>query len=178
MPKRLTEARLYNITLYYLQKFEASEMKVRAMLQKRVQKEALKEVEIPQETPQWIENIIKKVVALGYVDDERFAKNQVRNMAQAGKSRTFIINKLAQNGIDSESAKEYMADYDETEETNETERAKKWLKKHAKGAFRTKDAKLFYQKDLAALARAGFSYAVAKEALQDVDASDDTDFYE
>ena len=52
-------------------------------------------------------------------------------------------------------------------------RAQKWLKKHRKGAYRRENAELFYQKDLAALARAGFSFDTATQALQTQPNKDD-----
>lgn len=166
MTKPITEQRLYNITLFYLERFDSSKLKVKQMLERRIQKEKLKGAIIPDDTPTLIQNVIKRMEDLGYLNDERFAKIQIKNLSQAGKSKSFILNKLKTSGISNNISQELLNAYDEENESSDLTRAEKWLKKHKKGQFRTKDANAFYQKDLAALARAGFSYDIAQQALQ------------
>ena len=167
MTKPITEQRLYNTTLFYLERFDASSLKVQQMLEKRIQKEKLKGA--------IIQNVIEKMVHLGYINDTRFATNHIRQLALQGKSKSFILNKLSQAGIKKEEALNILNQFEEENESSDLKRAEKWLKKHKKGQFRSKDASLFYQKDLAALARAGFNYETAQQALKS-NPSDD-DFY-
>lgn len=168
MPKQITEKRLYNITLFYLSKYEASAEKVKQMLKRRLDKATLAGAEIPAESDIWINNVIAKMESLGYINDERFAENQVRILTRQGKSAKFITGKLLQAGI---SAEVIRALLDETEQSD-TERALTWLKHRRRGPYRTnppqtpEELRLIRQKDLAALARAGFSYQTATEALQ------------
>lgn len=166
MTKPITETRLYNITLFYLERFEASSFKTKQMLEKRIQKEQLKGSIIPDNIDTLIQNVIKKMTSLGYINDDRYVQNQVRNLSNAGKSKSFIIKKLQQSGLNVEKIKESLSLFDEENNSSDLTRAEKWLKKHKKGQFRTKDANLYYQKDLAALARAGFSFDVATRALK------------
>lgn len=175
MTKPITEQRLYNITLFYLERFDASSLKVQQMLEKRIQKEKLKGAIIPENFRQLIQNVIEKMVHLGYINDTRFATNHIRQLALQGKSKSFILNKLSQAGIKKEEALNILNQFEEENESSDLKRAEKWLKKHKKGQFRSKDASLFYQKDLAALARAGFNYETAQQALKS-NPSDD-DFY-
>jgi len=154
MIKRITEQRLYNITLYYLTRYEASGAKVRAMLRRRLQKARLNGAEVPAEAPEWIEQVIRKVQNLGYVDDSRFAENQVRLLAGQGKSARFIVGKLKQAGI----APEVVQDLLNRQEGDEETRARCWARKKRIGPYRVANRADYRQKDMAALARAGFSY--------------------
>ncbi len=167
MGKPITEKRLYNITLFYLSKYEASTGKVRQTLQRRIDKAAQGGEEIPPESAQWIESVIQKMVALGYIDDSRYAENQTRILARQGKSASFIVRKLQQAGIPTDVTRSFLEETDESD----TDRAYHWLKRHRKGGFRSKqptdpdEKRILFQKDLAALGRVGFAYATAKEAL-------------
>ena len=167
MTKPMTQKRLYNITLFYLSKYEASSEKVRQMLRRRLEKAVFNGEEIPVEAPQWIENIIQKMITLHYIDDSRYTENQVRILSSQGKSENFIICKLQQSGISADLTRSFLEKQDESD----IDRAVNWLKHHRKGGFRThfpqtdEEIRLIYQKDMAALGRAGFSYQTAKEAL-------------
>lgn len=160
----ITEKKLYNITLFYLTKYDSSTEKVRQMLRRRIHKIITQnKTEVPKETNQWIENIIHKMIDLGYLNDSRFAENQVRILSNQGKSNAFIINKLKQSGISAEKTKLFLRE----QNADELTRAIIWLKRHKKGAFRNNYQPNFYTKDLTALGRAGFSYEIAVQALQD-----------
>ena len=173
MTKPITEQRLYNITLFYLERFEASSLKIKQMLERRIHKEKTKGAVVPENYPQLIQNVIQKMTHLGYINDTRFAGNQIRQLAAAGKSKSFILNKLSQAGIKKEEASALLATFEEENESSDLVRAQKWLKKHRKGFYRRENAELFYQKDLAALARAGFSFDTATQALQTQPNEDD-----
>ena len=173
MPKPISEQRLYNITLFYLERFDASALKVKQMLERRIQKEKAKGAIVPRNTQELIQNVISRIQNLGYINDERFAQNQIKKLCSTGKSKSFILNKLKQAGITAEIAKNLLSEFDKKNESSDLTRAEQWLKKHRKGQFRSKNADDFYQKDLAALARAGFSYDVAQKALKTNPTSED-----
>ena len=164
MRKQVTEKRLYNIVLFYLSKYESSSLKVRQMLQKRLLKLQQQGIEIPAESNFWIDKIIQQMQSLGYINDKRYAENQVRILSRQGKSKSFIIQKLAQTGIDSDMVCSFLEEQSETE----LQRAVCWLKRHRKGGYRNQEiTKDIYQKDLSALGRQGFSFQTAKEALSE-----------
>ena len=173
MPKPISEQRLYNITLFYLERFDASALKVKQMLERRIQKEKAKGAIVPGNTQELIQNVISRIQNLGYINDERFAQNQIKKLCSTGKSKSFILNKLKQAGITAEIAKNLLSEFDKENESSDLTRAEQWLKKHRKGQFRSKNADDFYQKDLAALARAGFNYDVAQKALKTNPTSED-----
>ncbi|MBO7244158.1 MAG: RecX family transcriptional regulator [Alphaproteobacteria bacterium] len=164
--KQINKTRLTNITLFYLERFESSSFKTRKMLERRIQKERLNGNIIPDNINTMIDEVIQKMIELGYINDERVIQNQVQRLSNSGKSKSFILNKLKQDGLCPQTVSNYLRTFDEETSSSDLTRAHNWLKKHKKGQFRIKDASLFYQKDLAALGRAGFSYEIAKQALE------------
>ena len=150
--KKITRERLKNSALYYLERYEASTLKLRGVLRRRLIKARL-EQPVPKEADTWIEEIIAEMVRLGYVNDKRFAENLVRRFSGVGKSRSFIRTKLKMAGIDEEESDIVLSDTDDL--TN----ARLMVQKKHLG----KD----FKRDLARLARAGFSYEIAREALED-----------
>ena len=164
MTKQITEKRLYNITLFYLSKYESSSEKVRQMLNRRLLKASQQGIEIPIESQQWITKIIEQMQSLGYINDKRYAENQIRILSRQGKSKSFIIQKLKQSGIDSDMINILSEEAADTD----IQRAIQWLKRHKKGGFRIKPSDTeTYKKDLSALGRQGFSFQTAKEALME-----------
>lgn len=159
--KKLTEQRIFNITLFYLSRYESSSEKVRAMLKRRLKRMKMRGEEIPVEVENWIENAIQKAQKNSYLDDNRYAENQVRVMCQQGKSNRFIIGKLNQAGI-LETTVEHLL---EENGVSELERAKHFAQKKHLGFYRDKNREEFYQKDMATLARAGFPYDIVKEVI-------------
>ena len=163
MAKRLTEQRLLNITLFYLSRYESSTEKVRGMLKRRIRRLKIQGEEVPPEVDQWIETVIRQVQDKSYLDDSRYAENQVRSMAVQGKSDSFIRAKLAQAGIETEETQKLIDELG----LSELERARHFAKKKGMGPFRPPQQRnQFREKDMAALARAGFSYDTVCEALK------------
>lgn len=164
MTKKITHQRLYNITLYYLSRYEASADKVRQMLKRRIMKMMQQGQEIPAETDEWIRDIISKIIHLGYVNDKRYGENQVRIMTAQGKSARFIALKLAQAGLSSELIDALLSSSD----VDDLCRAQALVKRKKMGWLRPENIqKEYYKKDLVALGRAGFSYETAVLALKE-----------
>ena len=152
MQKPLTEKRLQNIALYYLERFDASSEKLRQTLKRRIQRQKMAGIPVHPETNAWIERILEKMKELGYINDERYAENAVRRLSESGKSTRFIRQKLSAEGISEDVLEKYLSDEDELT------RATTFAHKKHLGQD--------YQKDLAKLARAGFSYEIAQQVLK------------
>ena len=167
----LTSKRLTNIALSYLGRYESSVEQLRKILSRRVLKEKLKGADIPADVESVIESILAKMVSDGYVDDRRFAESVARKCQTAGKSRQFLIGKLKTAGIDADLIREWtdgLADSD-------LDAARRFVQKKKIGRCRPLERqKECFKKDLAAMARAGFSFDVAKQALE---TDEDGDFF-
>ena len=151
MQKPLTERRLENIALFYLARFETSTGKLRQVLKRRVQRQKMQGMEINPDVSQWIENVVRKMCTQGYINDERYVESCVRRWSEQGKSHQVIRQKLLAEGVSEDLFSQYLDAQDEIEI------ARRFVQKKHLGQD--------YQKDLAKMARAGFSYDVAKEVL-------------
>ena len=150
--KKITPQRLKNIALYYLDRFDASSEKLRSVLKRRVQKAIMMGDEVPSDVSNWIDEIVQDMQRLGYVNDKRFCENKIRQYLNAGKSNRYIIGKLSEAGIDLDLIQSFLPD-------DELEQARIFVHKKRLGQD--------YQKDLAKLSRAGFSYDIAQKVLKE-----------
>jgi len=155
MTKPLTQKRLENIALYYLERFDASSTKLQQVLMRRLQNQKAANIPIDPNTPEWIQNTVQKMIDLGYVNDKRYVENAVRRLSATGKSARFIFQKLSAEGLPSDLIQSFL------DGSDDLERAQTFVRKKHLG----KD----YEKDLAKLARAGFSYEIARHALKGED---------
>lgn len=155
MPKGLTEKRLMNITLFYLSQYETSELKLRNMLKRRIRRMKMRSEEIPEEAINWLDNVVQKVKELGYLDDNRYAENQMRILVEECRSDQYILAKIKGAGVPESHIRELLGKLNESE----LERAKKFADKKQIGPFRPEEERgLNREKDMATFARAGFSY--------------------
>ena len=83
-PKAPTKARLRNIALYYLERFESSEETLRQVLKRRIDKYAFVNKEYnPSEAYQWTEEVIDECLSHNFVNDRRFAEFKVNGYLNA-----------------------------------------------------------------------------------------------
>ncbi len=151
--KKITFQTLKNRAFFYLERYDANSQKLKTVLLNRLKKEAQQGNEIPPEAPQWIQQIIEQMQQLNYINDARYTENTIRRLNAAGKSKHFIMGKLRQNGLTGEQITPYL--------TNINELASARIFKHKKHLGTD------YQKDLAKLARAGFSFEIAQQVLEE-----------
>ena len=165
-PKAPTKARLRNIALYYLERFESSEETLRQVLKRRIDKYAFVNKEYnPSEAYQWTEEVIDECLSHNFVNDRRFAEFKVNGYLNAGKPKRYIEQKLKQKGIDEKTISSVF------EEANYSEKdtALNFAQKKKIGCFRNSEEERqnFRQKDLGTLIRAGFDYDIAKEIVDE-----------
>lgn len=158
-PVRLPTAQyLENAALYYVQRYAATSHSLRAVLQRRVQKaqRAYPDFDATPCSP-WIQAIIEKFTRLGYVNDAAYAEQKTSSLRRKGHSAKAIHAKLREKGV--------APAMDDGDDEAELQAAIRYVQRKRLGAYRTRAVENAAQKDLAALARAGFSHAIAKAAL-------------
>ena len=94
------------------------------------------------------------------VVEESYTENQIRCMIQQGKSERYMTMKLATAGIDNDTVHHLLQEF----ESDELSRAIRYAQKKKLGFYNPKSDS-DTQKDLAKMARAGFSYDIACKAL-------------
>ncbi len=161
VPRKMTEKRLHNIALAYLDRYEASEASFRAMLERRVYKAARAHGEDPSDYQAMIDAEVVKAVSAGLINNKRFAENQVFQQRGRGASSRAIQARLKAKGVADELI-DYALDRDERDDAAA---AWRYAQRRRLGPFRTANRAEKRDRDLAALARAGFGYALATRVI-------------
>jgi regulatory protein len=104
--------------------------------------------------------VVVRLAAAGAVSDAAFAESRTRSLVRGGRSRRAVAAHLAAKGVGAETARAAL----EAEEMDELAAALVFARRRRIGPFRVGDEDRL--RELAMLARAGFSQAVAKEALR------------
>ena len=171
-----TATRLANIALYYLSRFAASEASLRRVLDNRIRRAAMRDPVFAADHAKHaqlrldIETIIEKHRKTGALNDKLYAESKATSLRRAGKSRRVIQQKLKIKGIDNQIVDQALASKDEDagmdSETAELKAAHILAKRKKLGPYRlgASDADRT-RKEMAALARAGFSLAIVRKVL-------------
>ncbi len=151
---------LWNYSLNYLARFEVSVSKLKYKLFERKEKfpYPIKDTDYHLA----IEAVIKQLNCQNLLSDERYASSRLRQLMSRGKSLAYIRQDLKQNGLNSD----IIGNAIENKQKENTVHCDKiaaiyYMRKRRFGAFRQK--KVDYkaqQKEIAALARQGFSYSL------------------
>lgn len=163
-PKKITEGYLLNSGLYYLQRFPASTTQFRRVMIRKIFK-SIKHHNAPEEdeATAMLDAVMNKFIEYGYLNDKAYASGLVLSLRNRGTSQAKISAKLREKGIQGELLEETL--YIENPEEEDLRAALIYLKKKRRGIFTLRDKENAQQKDLAALARQGFSYNTANTAL-------------
>ena len=171
----LTQAALEAVALRYLNRFDATRSRVKQVLERKVERvrKALGAADTGanaahqdlEQSAQWIEQTLTRLCDAGYVDDQRYARNLTRSLLDRGCSPRQLQNKLRQRGVPAPLANDVVAELASTVD-DELRAASRLVKRRRMGYLRTEAAREpRANKDLAALARAGFSFQIARRAL-------------
>jgi regulatory protein len=171
-PRKITKSYLENSALYYLERFSSSTSNLRKVMNTKILKSCyFYQDDNLSEKKAWLEEVISKLVKMGYLNDDQYANMKVRSLRYSGNSTRNIMCKLKQKGISEDVIKKSLdiTDKDLFEDENgEIEAAKNYVRKKKFGKYRTKPAQEdTRKKELASLARLGFSYDVCKQVLEE-----------
>jgi regulatory protein len=107
-----------------------------------------------------IHAVVARLASLGAVNDRTFAESRTRSLVRGGRSRRAVAATLAAKGVNTETARAAL----DAEETDELTAALLLARRRRIGPFRTGNGDP--RRELAMLARAGFTQAVASAALR------------
>ena len=169
-PKKVTRSHLENVALYYLERFATSAENLRRVLMRRVIKSAAAHDTDPDEGAAIVDDLIARYQTSGLLDDAVYARSKTGALHRSGNSVRTIRAKLRQKGVDGETIDEAFEALKEETPDPDHIAAMKLAKKRRIGPFRDPDRRAeTREKDMARLARAGFSYHTA---LSVIDAED------
>ena len=165
-PRRISGKYLENAALYYLQRYATSAENLRRVLARKVKRSCAFHKVPEDEFHPLIDKLILRYQSSGLLNDKGFAEAKAATLRRQGKSRRAIEAKLKEKGLgraDIATALEKTGGEDE----DDFKAACALAKKKKLGPWRAKPLKdqKGAQKEMAAMARAGFSYDTAKRAL-------------
>ena len=158
-----TAARLEKSALHHLGRFASTRAELTRVLQRRVQRAVRAELIGRDEAARMVSATVEKVAAAGYLDDTAVAHAKAGSMRRAGRSRRMITQKLSVKGITRDGADQALAATDGEDENAELRAAVILAARRKLGPYRSgKRDETTLKRDLSALARGGYSYAVAR----------------
>jgi regulatory protein len=159
-PRPVTAMYLRNSAMHYLSARSASTAMLRQTLERRA-KTRLGVRQLSEETRALIDKAIADLVALGMLNDATFAQARARSLQGKGFSKRRITEGLRLKGIGGAQAAQAI-----DPELDELTQARRFAERKRLGAWRRGGATPETRdKDLRALARAGFAYVIASKAL-------------
>jgi regulatory protein len=167
----ITAAYLERAALHYLERYSASQEMLRRTLRRRVEKRARARGEDAAAFAPMIETVVQRAITAGLVDDARFAAARLATLRRRGTSARGVTAKLAAKGVPRDvvaaaMAAEREAADPEEEVGVEAQAAEAYARRRRLGPHRHPDRRAAYRdRDLAAMARAGFPYDLARRVV-------------
>lgn len=159
--RRLSERSLMNAALFYLRRYAASEAQLVRVLTRKAKRRAKEHGDDTTDIAALVRTVVTRVASAGYVDDARLAAAKVASLHRAGKSRRAIRVALRTKGLASHADTALAGS-----ETSDVEAAWTLARKKKLGPYRPTEQRADRRmKDLAALARAGFPFSLAKAVV-------------
>ena len=120
-----------------------------------------------------IEQTIYQCSQLGYLNDRQFAVTVARSQRRLGRSQALIRQRLRQHALDDDIIAQALAEADENSANGDLQAAIRFAQRRRLGPFAQRhsahlqrlDARQWKQRDLGAMARAGFSMATSRQIL-------------
>ena len=155
----MDEKKLLKYAVDYLSKYDSSKVNLVNVLKRKILRlkttnyEKAKLINI-------IESIIIKLEKNKFIDDNRYSSTKILSLSNSGKSKNFIFNYLIKKGVNKTQIQNNLNLMQQDNDNWEFESAKIFVKK--KKLLEKKES---YEKKLAKMARAGFSYDICKKIL-------------
>jgi len=180
-PRKVTPRYLENAALYYLQRYSSSAANLRRILTAKVWRSTQAHDTDPDEGAEIIEDIITRFLRSGLLDDSAYAEAKAAAFHRRGTSARGIRAKLATKGVTPEIIAHALESLrDETPEPEHAaaialarrRRFGPFRKPTATNREKTEDGEAKKRrrvKELATMARAGFSYDLARLVIDATD---------
>lgn len=152
--------KLLKYAIYYLSKYSSSKKNLEFILKKKIRRLS-DEKKIRFHLYNEIQIIIDKLEKLNLINDQVFVESKIQSLQYQAKSKNYIKQYLLQKGIDKELIEDQISLFYENNKNLEKENALKFAKKR-----NLINSDQDYQKKLSKMARAGYSYDIAKEILK------------
>lgn len=183
--RKVSPSYLMNSALYYLGRFSASRAGLRQVLQRKAWRSLQTHGGDSEEINGWIEATLTTLEQQGWLNDEAFAESRARSLNARGTAQRTIRQKLAQKGIDQDTiahALDRLAEEHGSADAATSDRcaAVAYARRRRLGPWRLDPQARTERRDrdLAALARQGFSSEVARTVIDASTIADAEDWAE
>ncbi|MBT5108017.1 MAG: RecX family transcriptional regulator [Rhodospirillaceae bacterium] len=176
-PKPITESRLRNIALHYLERYATASANLRRVLIRRVVKARLEDPAAAPEAEAWIDTLLARFESAGVLDDAVYARAQAQTLHRRGVSAKGVRHRLSAKGVaaaDIDGALEALRESlgegsDDAPDNADMLAACNYARRRRLGPWRRTDRAGNRDRDLAALGRQGFSFHIASTVIDSPD---------
>ncbi len=167
-PKKISAQYLHNSGLAYLQRFPASTPHFRRIMSRKIDRSCNYHKDQDKEAClALLDAATANFVRIGLLNDDAYLRGMVTSLRRRGLSKQAIGSKLQQKGLGQTLVADALRDFDEENTSGQDPEISACLRlarRKKLGPFRRTD--IFEKnKELAALARAGFAFDTAQRAL-------------
>ena len=155
----MDEKKLLKYAVDYLSKYDSSKNNLVSVLKRKILRLNLTNFE-KKKLIDIIESIILKLEKNKFIDDDRYSSTKILSLSNSGKSKNFIFNYLIKKGVNKTQIQNNLNLMQQDNNDWEFASAKIFVKK--KKLLEKNES---YEKKLAKMARAGFSYDICKKIL-------------
>jgi regulatory protein len=166
-PKKATPEYLEKAALSYLERYASSRANLRRVLLGKVERSARWHGTDRDAGARQVEALLDRLARAGYLDDDAYARGRAVTLHRAGHAQAAIRMKLLQKGVERDAAERALQALDEEAEAPDLAAALRYARKRRLGPYRPAASRAANaERDMAALARKGFSPDLAKRVVQ------------
>ena len=155
----MDEKKLLKYAVDYLSKYDSSKNNLVSVLKRKILRLNVTNLE-KKKLIDTIESIILNLEKNKFIDDDRYSSTKIFSLSNSGRSKNFIFNYMIKKGVSKSQIQNNLNLIMQDNDNWELESAKIFVKK--KKLFEKNES---YEKKLAKMARAGFSYDICKKIL-------------
>lgn len=165
-PRKITPARLERIALAYLERYASSTENLRRVLMRRVKRSADHHGTDPEDGAVMVNDVLRRYQEVGLLDDDAYARMRTTSLHRRGASKRLIRAQLASKGVESAIIGKALEVLDIEHANADLAAACHYARRRRLGPWRAQNRDDRRERDLAALARQGFSYDVARRVIE------------
>ena len=164
-PKPATAERLRKAALSYIDRYATSAANLHEVLMRRVRRSTRLHDTDMEEATRWADDIVADFVKRKLVNDRLYAENRAASLHRSGASRRKIEMSLKIKGVGSADIANALETLADANPDAEFTAACRHAQRRRLGPWRRDDRAARRDRDLAAMARAGFGYRMASNVI-------------
>ncbi len=162
IPRKLSVASIENAALYYLGRYATSSENLRQVLERKIIRASRHHDTNIKACNRFVGDLIQRYLENGILNDRMYAQAQAASMNRRGKSLRAIRSRLRQKALSGEIIDKAIEVLKNQVGTPDLPAAIAYARKRSLGPYRRNvKSQSILDKELAALARSGFSYSLA-----------------